>query len=116
MNKEHAATTKDRRFYGYKVLIISLITIPITFFSISEKFLKLIEKGEFTQAQKLMRLELAENPRLTDLERLEISWEIERLEQTKPEFNKNRDEVVKYIKNYMPDIKRIRNSFFCCAG
>lgn len=86
-------------------LIMLLLATSISFSAIPEKFAKLIERGEFTQAQKLMRIELAENLNLTDLERLEISWEIERLERIKAEFNKGREEIVKYIKNYIPDVK-----------
>lgn len=88
-----------------RTLFMFLLATPIVFSAIPEKFAKLIEKGEFTQAQKLMRIELAENQNLTDLERLEIFWEIERLERIKAEFNKSREEIVKYIKNYIPDVK-----------
>lgn len=87
-----------------KILIAILLFPTISFSSIPEKFARLIEKGEFTLAQKLMRLELAKNQKLTDIEKLEISFEIERLERIKREFSKKKEDVVNYIKNYLPDV------------
>ena len=89
----------------FRTFMMCFLMNAIVFSSIPEKIYRLIEKGDFTNAQKLMRLELAENMNLTDLERLEISFEIERLERIKGEFNKTREDVVKYIKNYIPDVK-----------
>jgi len=89
----------------FRTFMMCFLMNAIVFSSIPEKIYRLIEKGDFTNAQKLMRLELAENMNLTDLERLEISFEIERLERIKGEFNKTRDDVLKYIKNYIPDVK-----------
>lgn len=89
--------------FRYFTLFLLMGTIGFSY--LPEKIYKLIEKGDFTLAQKMMRLELAENMNLTDLERLEISFEIERLERIKGEFKKTREDVVKYIKNYIPDVK-----------
>ncbi len=85
-------------FLIFSINLPSVSTLP-------EKFLRLIEKGEFTLAQKLMKLEIAENPNLSEMEKLEISFEIERLERIKKEFYKNKEDILNYIKNYIPEVR-----------
>ncbi len=86
------------------IFLIFLINLP-SISALPEKFLRLIEKGEFTLAQKLMKLEIAENPNLSEMEKLEISFEIERLERIKKEFYKDKEDILNYIKNYIPDVR-----------
>ncbi|MGQ9618208.1 MAG: transglutaminase-like domain-containing protein [Candidatus Aminicenantia bacterium] len=85
--------------------LVILFAISMCFPAILPKFTRLIENGEFSVAQKLMRLELTENPNLTGVEKLELLFEIERLERIKREFNKSRKDVVEYIKKYIPNVK-----------
>ncbi len=70
----------------------------------SDIFNDLIEKGEFTKAQQLMRKELASNLTLEPAKRLEISFEIERLERIKKDFVRTKQEIVEYIKQYYPQV------------
>jgi len=72
--------------------------------AIPNKFEKLINSGEFSKAQQLMREELAANLNLSPSDRLEIIFEIERLERIKKDFTKSREEVFNYIKKYIPDV------------
>ncbi|HPI72263.1 MAG TPA: transglutaminase-like domain-containing protein [bacterium] len=64
----------------------------------------MIDQGEFTEAQKAMRLELATNQGLTAADRLELEFEIERLDRIRKDFTKSEEQVVQYIRTYIPDV------------
>jgi len=71
---------------------------------IPDRFKSLIDKGEFSRAQQLMRQELATNPEMAPAERLEVCFEIERLERIKKDFAKTEKEIVDYIERYYPRV------------
>jgi len=64
----------------------------------------LIEQGEFTKAQQLMRQELATNLKMTAEQRLDISFEIERLERVQKDFLRTEQEIIEHIKSYYPQV------------
>jgi transglutaminase-like putative cysteine protease len=51
-----------------------------------------------------MREELATNPQLTPTEKLELSFEIERLERIKKDFNQRAADILYYIQQYVPSV------------
>ncbi len=67
-------------------------------------FEPMIAAGEFSKAQRAMRLALAENPGMPPLERLTLEFEIERLERIRKDFTKTRDDVLDYIRLYIPNV------------
>lgn len=69
------------------------------------KFQKLIDQGDFSQTQNLMRQELATKLDMDPIQRLEIAFQIERLERIKKDFTKTKEEILNYIKQYVPDVK-----------
>jgi len=88
-----------------KLILISLLLF--TFNSqadIPVKIQNLIEKGEFNKAQQEMRQELATNSDLDPESRLHLQFEIERLERFKKDFQTTKQQVIDYIKQYIPKV------------
>lgn len=69
-----------------------------------KKFATLIDQGDFGQAQKAMRLELAEHPAMPVADRLNLEFEIDRLDRIKLDFTKTKEQVKEYIKKYIPEV------------
>jgi transglutaminase-like putative cysteine protease len=92
------------KYYYLSVFLIFMLYVGSSQATLPEKFQKLIDKGEFSKAQELMRKEIAVNLGLSSLDRLETIFEIERLERIKKDFTKSGAEVVDYIKKYIPDV------------
>ncbi|MFQ5825052.1 MAG: transglutaminase-like domain-containing protein [bacterium] len=89
----------------FKLTFLFLLLINFTSFGqIPDKFQYLIDQGEYTKVQQLMREELATNLQLSPTLKESITFEIERLERIKKDFTKTRQQVVEYIKQYFPDI------------
>ncbi len=63
----------------------------------------LIAKGEFTQAQEAISQILATVQDLTPARRLELEFEIERLERVRRDFRQTEEEVLAYIRQVIPD-------------
>lgn len=88
-------------------LILFLVAVGVSASSnaqIPEKFQQLIDQGQFTQAQNLMRQELATNLDLAPIQRLNMAFEIERLDRIKKDFKKTEEDILNYIKQYVPDV------------
>lgn len=51
-----------------------------------------------------MRKELATNLKLTPSEKLEINFEIERMERIKKDFNQKTADIFNYIQQYIPSV------------
>ena len=91
--------------YDYLLIfLIFMLCVGSSHAAIPEKFQKFINKGEFSKAQEFMREEIAVNLDLSSLDRLEIIFEIERLERIKKDFTRSSAEVIDYIKKYIPDV------------
>ncbi|MBN1349660.1 transglutaminase domain-containing protein [candidate division KSB1 bacterium] len=88
------------------ILIISLVFIvcQFAFAELPQKFQDLIQRGEFTKCQQLMRRELAENLEIYGCDRLELVFEIERLERIKKDFPNTIDAMLPGIKRYIPEV------------
>ena len=65
--------------------------------------LALIEEGEFRQARAVIEVRLQRDADLTPGQRLELQFEIERLERIKKDFTQTEEEVTEYIKAVIPD-------------
>ncbi len=91
--------------YDYLLIfLIFMLCVGSSHAAIPEKFQKFINKGEFSKAQEFMREEIAVNLNLSSLDRLEIIFEIERLERIKKDFTRSSAEVIEYVKKYIPDV------------
>jgi hypothetical protein len=88
------------------IIAFSLVcTSTSNYAQIPEKFQQLIDQGEFTQAQTLMRQELATNLEMDPIQRLNIAFQIERLDRIKKDFINTKEDILDYIKQYVPDVK-----------
>jgi len=72
---------------------------------IPEKFQLLIDQGEFSKAQQLMVEELVVNLEINPSLKLDLTFQIERLERIKKDFTATKDDILNYIKQYVPDVK-----------
>lgn len=99
----------------YQDQIMRIIFIVLVFFMVSIinhpvwskipiEIQRLIDTGEFSIAQKLLRLEIASNPSLADDARLEMEFEIERLERIKLDFTKTREDIIPFIQQFIPEV------------
>ena len=96
---------KRVRFCLVVFLFIFLFFVASNYAQVSEKFQQLIDQGEFTKTQQLMRQELATNLDMDPIQRLNIIFQIERLDRIKKDFKQTKEEIVEYIKQYVPDVK-----------
>ncbi|MFB0516945.1 MAG: transglutaminase family protein [Candidatus Neomarinimicrobiota bacterium] len=64
----------------------------------------LIEQGEFSRARAVIQDRLQNDPDLTPLLRLELQFEIERLDRIEQDFTVTEEEVTSYIKTVIPDV------------
>ncbi len=88
-----------------KITISIFICLFISSFAqVPPQFQRLIEHGEYSTAQKLMRMELATNQKLSPEMRQDISYEIERLNRIKKDFTRSREYIIDYIKKYIPNV------------
>ncbi|RKY56074.1 MAG: transglutaminase domain-containing protein [Candidatus Neomarinimicrobiota bacterium] len=85
-------------------ILLGIISFTIFQCSNSTNYKKLIKKGEFKKASQLIRVELASNPNLSDQERIDLSFEIERMDRIKKDFTKDEKDILKYIKTYIPEV------------
>ena len=77
----------------------------LTFSQIPEKIHNLINQGEFTKAQELMRNELSNNLNMDARQRLDIAFQIERLDRIIKDFTRPKQYILDYIKQYVPNGK-----------
>ncbi len=65
---------------------------------------KLIQKGEFKKAKADIEMTLKNNPDIDFKERQKLLWEIERMERIKKDFTATREDVLEFIRRYIPDV------------
>lgn len=64
----------------------------------------LIERGEFSRAENIIRQELADSSRLTGSARTELMFELERMQRIRRDFTETEKQVTDYIRQYIPDV------------
>lgn len=62
---------------------------------------KMIDKGEFSKAQRLIQERLAKG-NLNDSLVKSLTFELERMKRIRKDFSKTEDDVLKFIQNYVP--------------
>jgi len=92
-----------------KVMNKMLLTILVLCYISCEQskqadYLALIERGEFTQAQATIENLLQSDTTLSSEERKQLSFEIERMERIRKDFTKTEQDVLEYIKKYIPNV------------
>lgn len=89
----------------FKMTVSIFICLVITSLAqVPQQFERLIEQGEYSTAQKLMRLEMATNQNLSPKVQQDITFEIERLDRIKKDFIRSREYILDFIKQYIPKV------------
>lgn len=91
--------------------IIIIIFFALAFYSCShysgiskESIYSEIEKGNFTKAEKLIKMAQLKNS-FSIKDQLELNFETERMERIRLDFNKSEEDILKYLAKYYPNIK-----------
>ncbi len=91
-------------------LRFSFITLILLFVACTSKngddYITLINNGAFTKAQERIEQILKEDRTLSDEQKFDLTIEIERMERIKKDFTKNEDDVLEYIKKYIPQVTK----------
>jgi hypothetical protein len=95
------------------LLKIIITVVPIFLLSLissscnrdqESNYMDLIEKGEFTKAEKMIKKILETDHSLEPEQKKELLFEIERMNRIKKDFTKTEDDVMEYIKEYIPEV------------
>jgi len=88
------------------------LILPLLFFSAllgqvkNQKIESLISKGEFARAEKMINDELVNNKNLSPIDKLDLKYEIERMDRIRIDFTKSEKDVLDYIKKYIPVVTK----------
>ncbi len=66
----------------------------------------LIQKGEYLKSKELIKDQLIMDSTLTTEKQKELKFEIERMVRIEKDFTKTENEILKYIKKYIPDVTK----------
>ena len=89
------------------LILLLLMTFCLTNLIIAqapEKFQQLIDNGEFSNARRLLRQELATNYELDPLQRVNLIYEIEKLDRIEKDFTRTSADMLNYINQFVPDV------------
>jgi len=64
----------------------------------------MIKKGDFQKAERQIEKIIREDQSLSEKQKFDLAFEIERMERIRKDFTKNEDDIVTYIKTYIPDV------------
>jgi len=67
-------------------------------------YLSLIQKGEFTKAGQVIRQELNQNKDMSACQVRALRFELDRMDRIRLDFDQSEEDVVKYIKQYIPEV------------
>jgi hypothetical protein len=72
----------------------------------NKKIETMISKGDFSKAEAAINEELVKNKMLKATDKLDLKFEIERMNRIRLDFTKGEKEVVEYIKKYIPVVTK----------
>jgi len=88
---------------GCRIFILSAIIWCLSGCT-SKDYRTLIEQGEFRQATWIIQEQLKNDKALDPEQRLQLQFELERIERIRQDFQRTEKEVLDYIKKYLPDV------------
>lgn len=88
-------------------LLVTAVAFLLIQCSTKRDYKQSIDKGDFTKAQKIIRKELVANRNLLPERRLDLLFEVEKMERIKKDFTKSEQDVLEYIRKYMPEVSRL---------
>jgi transglutaminase-like putative cysteine protease len=94
-----------KTFAGASLLILGIAGLIMACSELNTlDYRALIQQGEFMRAKKAINYIMATDTSLTELEKYNLSFEIERMNRIEKDFTKTETEVVDFIKEYIPDV------------
>jgi len=69
----------------------------------TKNYNQLIDRGEYSEAERVIQLMLKSNYKTTPQAELDLAFELERLDRIKLDFQKTEAEVREYVLKYIPD-------------
>jgi transglutaminase-like putative cysteine protease len=92
----------------YMLGAVSMLLLAALLLACSETihtdYQPLIDQGEFTRARQAIEFTLATDTSLTELDRYNLEFEIEKMRRIELDFTKTETDVIDYIKKYIPDV------------
>lgn len=70
------------------------------------QYMVVIEKGEFSKATQIIKNKLENEPNLSDELKKQLAFEIERMKRIQKDFTKTENDILEYIKEYIPDVSK----------
>ncbi|WP_457566222.1 transglutaminase domain-containing protein [Caldithrix abyssi] len=64
----------------------------------------MVDRGEFSKAEQIIKERLADDKSLSAKEKDLLRFELERMKRIRKDFSKSREQVVEFIKKYIPDV------------
>ena len=64
----------------------------------------LVDAGEYEKAEEMIRLILKNRQDLSEQDRFDLSFEIERMNRIRKDFSKTEQDVLTFIQTYIPDV------------
>jgi len=86
------------------ILIAGLICLAGCTAEPQQNYRDLIAGGEFAKAAELIQHRLQNDKNISEQERLDLLFEIERMDRIKKDFTKTQPEVVDFIRKYIPAV------------
>ena len=89
-----------------RLFIVLVILFALKFlYSIPEDVMKLEKQGEFTKAQEMLK-GLLKKEGISEAEKNELSYEIEKLDRIRIDYDVTTEEIMKQLKEDMPDVTK----------
>lgn len=95
------STLNTLKIISISVMVVYALQCDHT---IRNDYLRMIAAGQFSEAKQVITHILTQDNTLSDSDRLELKFEIERMERIEKDFNQTEDVTVKYISKYIPDV------------
>ncbi|HHE55138.1 MAG TPA: transglutaminase, partial [Caldithrix abyssi] len=83
---------------GFAFLIIGCQKMSV------EALQKMVDRGEFSKAEKLIKKRLSKDGELTSQQKQTLLFELERMNRIRKDFTATREQVVEFIRKYYPEV------------
>ncbi len=86
------------------VLFVNMMFLSCAKMNKIPDYKTLIDQGEFARAEKIIMDRLQNKASLTQAQKREMIYELERMRRIRKDFTQTRQEVVEFIRKYIPDV------------
>ncbi|MFH0736402.1 MAG: transglutaminase domain-containing protein [bacterium] len=87
------------------IIVFILLSVSCLYAQVNLNLVKdQIENGKFSKATTIIQKMLKDN-KTSETEKLDLTFELERMDRIKEDFDKSEEDILKYLKKYYPNIK-----------